>query len=426
MSRTLCYVRASFIEVFRVLSGVSLRSWILLFLGPMYAFFGTWTGGVSTTVRMASAAPLVALVIWSAVADIVKRPAGTWITKAVMAWVILFIAMTIVIIPKYDLHDELLLTEAGLQKISGGVDPYGADYRGTIVDQWYGHSTHESYVNGVYPAWDHYVYLPGFFVASLPFYVVLHGITGWYDQRLIYLLAYAGILVGAWTQLKRSPIREPLTLILALNPFLTTASYGFNDLLPVMLLMMTGLAFARQRTYLAAAVYGLALATKQTMLLTVPFLLPVFIAKARIASRSLVRTACTVVGVAVAVVLPFFLWSPWHMYDDTMRFFFGSAAYPISGEGISSLLLMTGVVRADQYVPFWLLQLLIAVPLMVVLWRWAKRQPSLTGPFLGATGAICLLWFFSRYFLPAHAYVIILLIIISFVIGEVQRTHETS
>jgi len=424
MFRATQYVRESFAEVFRRLSNVSMRSWILLFLGPMYTFFGTWMSGISTTIRIVSSIPLVMVIGWSLFADVVKKPSGTWITKIVMAWVILFIAMTIVVVPKDRLHDELLLTEASLQKITSGVDPYAADFRGTVVDQWYGHPTHESYVNGVYPAWDHYVYLPGFFVISIPFYAVAHGVAGWYDQRLIYLLAYAAILAGAWTQLRKSPIREPLTVILALNPFLTTASYGFNDLLPVMLLMITGLALAKKRTYLAAGAYGLALATKQTMLLTVPFLLPPFIRIVRDTSRSLTRAVSIVFGVMAAVIVPFLLWSSWNMYDDTVRFFYGSSAYPVSGEGISAILLKIGVVKADQYYPFWLLQLVIAVPLMVVFWRWARRQSSLTGPFLAATGAISVFWFFSRYFLPAHAYVIILLVIISFVIGEAQRSHD--
>ncbi len=426
MPRIPHYVRESFTEVFSRLSGISLRSWFLVFLAPIYVFFGTWMSGISIWIRIVVALPLAVLVCWSVVADITKKSAGTWITRAVVAWVIIFIMITIIVVPKNHLHDELLLTEAGLQKITQGVDPYTANFRGTIVDRWYGHATHASYVDGVYPAWDHYVYLPGFFVVSMPFYAALHGLFNWYDQRLIYLLAYAAILIGAWTQLRNSPMREPLTIVLALNPFLTTASYGFNDLLPVMLLMMTGLALARKRVYLAATMYGLALSTKQTILLTMPFMLLPFIAIAKETSRSLTRVIGVAIGVAAIIIVPFALWSPWNFYDDTLRFFLSTAAYPISGEGISSILLKIGIVKADQYFPFWVLQLFVAVPLAAVLWRWAKRHSLLTGPFLGAAGTIAAFWFFSRYFLPAHAYVIILLIIISFIIGEAQRSQQVA
>ncbi len=423
MSNTPRYVRDAFAEAFRWLARVSFRSWILVFFGPLFALLTAWIGRIPAVVAAAVSVPMVMTVVASVIADVRRKPFGTWLTKAAVAWAIAYVAVSIVAVPKHKLHDELLITQVAMEKISSGEDPYGADYRGTIVDRWTGHDLKLSYVNGVYPGWDHYVYLPGFFAVSYPVYLVVHGLTGAYDQRIVYLMAYAALTIGTWMSLKRSPVREPLTLVFALNPFFMNVTYGFNDLLPIALFALTGFLMAHKKPFAAAVCYGLALATKQTMALTIPFMIPAFIHTAATMKRSVMPMLAVAAAAAAVVVLPFFLWSPSRFFNDTVGFFFSSTAYPIHGEGLSGLLKRAGLVTESQYFPFWIFQVAATLPLVGYFMRRTLRSSDLREPFFGAAVTIGVLWFFSRYFLTSHAHGIILLIALSFIISESQRTH---
>lgn len=419
------YIRDSFVEAFRWLRRVSIRSWILVFFGPLFALLAAWIGRIPASVVAVAAAPLVTVIVASVAADVRRKPFGTWLTKAVVAWAIAYVAVSIIAVPKHNLHDELLITQVAMEKISDGEDPYGANYRGTIVDLWTGHELRLSYVNGVYPGWDHYVYLPGFFAVSYPVYLIVHGLTGAYDQRIVYLIAYAALTVGAWMSLKRSPIREPLTLVFVLNPFFMNVTYGFNDLLPIALFAVTGYLMAHKKLFAAAVCYGLMLATKQTMALTIPFMIPAFIHTAATMKRSAVPMLAAVAATAALVILPFFLWSPSRFFNDTVSFFFSSTAYPIHGEGLSGLLKTAGLVTENQYFPFWIFQIFATLPLAAYFMRRTLRSPDLHEPFFGSAVTIGVLWFFSRYFLTSHAHGIILLLALSFIISESQRSYAS-
>ena len=237
-------------------------------------------------------------------------------------------------------------------------------------------------------------------------------------------MAYALLVFGSWWSLKRSPVREPLTLAFALNPFFMNVTYGFNDLLPVALLALTGFLLVRRKFIGTAIVYGLALSTKQTMLLTLPFVLPALLRACRSRVRSWTVVFAVLSATVAAVMLPFFLWSPARFFDDTVRFFLSSTAYPIHGEGLSGLLIRTGAVTSTQYFPFWIFQAIGTIPLYVYFMRRARRTTSYHAPFFAAAVTIGVFWFLSRYFLTSHAHVIILLIILSFVISEAQRSHD--
>lgn len=425
MVRAPQYVRASFAEAFQWLRRVSLRTWMVIFLGPAFAFLVVNSGRAPAPVAWYAAILLAIWIVALVIADARRTPFGSWATKAVIAWAIAVIAVSIGATSKVAQHDELLLTEVAMEKVQRGDDPYGADYRGTLVDRWTGHSQRLSYVNGVYPGWDHYVYFPGFLVLGYPVYAVVHGITGMYDQRIVHVLAYAALVAGAWLSLRRSPRREALTLIVALNPFLMNVAYGLNDLVPIALLALAGFSLAGKKPIAAAVWYGLALATKQTTALTIPFMLPMLVRTARQAQTQPTRVLAVAAVTAAIVVVPFFVWSPSRFFDDTVRFFFSAAAYPIHGDGLSGLFARIGLVTEGQYYPFWIFQIAATVPLLAYFVRKTLRSHDLGVPFFASAVTIGVLWFFSRYFLTSHAHGIILLLILSFVISESQRSIAT-
>ena len=73
----------------------------------------------------------------------------------------------------------VIQTEAAIQYLLAGQNPYVQDYVNTPMAEW-GFS---AYRTALY----HYPYLPWTFIFSAPFYV-LGTAAGFYDQRLVYLL----------------------------------------------------------------------------------------------------------------------------------------------------------------------------------------------------------------------------------------------
>ncbi len=416
-----------FVDPFRdELRPISVRTWIILFGGPTFVFLSLDYPfiKISLAARLVAALPVAAAVVASLLVDYgVIRRRRSAVTIFVIAWMVCLLAASIVSAPKNALHDELLQTETALEGIEQGINPYQRDYTGTLVETWLGNLRHLSWVNGEHPALHHYVYLPGLLVLSLPFHALIH-LTGWYDQRIVYLIAFVILLVLAWRALARSPVREPLLLLLVLNPLNRAIFVGLNDLPMLLLLAITGFAIIRRRFLLAAAAYGLALVTKQPAWFTVPFVLPLLVQRVRAAGQSWPRTLGVMAGVALAVALPFVLWSPSAIYDDTIGFFTSGRSYPIIGEGLGELLVQIGIVgRGDPY-QFWPFQLIFALPTIIVLALWVRRQPTLQRAFLAASLSLTVVWFFSRYFLLGHVTVITILMMLAFLIGEAERTAE--
>ncbi|MFH0829477.1 MAG: glycosyltransferase family 87 protein [Candidatus Kerfeldbacteria bacterium] len=427
MADAVQYIRESFREIWRWLIKLSLRTWLIIFLGPMFALLASWQLQLSFSGTAIIQLPIVIIVSICMYEDLRKRILPMqWPAVAIGAFVVLLVFCSIALVPKTELHDELLLTESALQKMFKAQNPYAADYRGSLVDEWVGQSTKTSYVNGVYPGWDHYVYLPGFFVVSAPFYVVVKPLFGWYDQRIVYGVTFALLLIVLWASLAHSPRRVELFTAFSLSPFLISVLYGFNDILSIFLLALTALLLVKKKVVFAAIVYGLALATKQTAWITALFFVPIFIATVKASARSVTSVFLILLASTAAIIVPFFLWSPSGFFDDTVRFFLGSTAYPISGEGIGRFLLNAGIVTGSQSFPFWVFQIAVTLPLAVVLCIALIKRPTVSRSFFAATATLACYWFFSRYFLAAHVNVIILLLMIGLIITEVEHNKGTT
>lgn len=405
-------------SVFRELAEqFSLRSWLLLFFGP--TFFGAshrylGTGSVGSVALLAV---LGAIVVLSLLSDrgMVRWP-GAWFTYAGLCWVVLLLAVNVINVPKHQFHDEVLLTESALSGITHGVDPYAMDFHNTIVERWVGHAGMSGYLNGEYPNWSHYVYFPGLLAVSLPPYVVLHGLFGWYDQRLVYLITLIILMIAFSRALRRSPVRDALLIAFFLNPFFSTMFIGFNDIVAITALVLTALSFRRKKPYTSAVLFGFSLVSKQIMVLSIPFFLFLLVKSAKASRRSPFIVLATAGTTAAAIIAPFFLWSPNAFIDDTVKFF--QNAYPIAGEGFSKLLLLAGAVQPDSSYPFLALQLAFTVPVVVLLFRWLQRAWSPRRAMFATVLALLPMEFFSRYFQPSHAATLILLALAGFLIPD--------
>jgi len=286
-------------------------------------------------------------------------------------------------------HDGgVIQTEATIQFLLAGENPYVEDYTQTPMAEWgFG-----KYRTALY----HYPYLPWTFLFSAPFYLLGQAV-GFYDQRLVYLLLLAIALALAPRLTSGSRARLALVAFLALNPIMALdVIFGQNDvfILSWILLSLVSWQAWRQsadsphpRTWLlilSALLYGLACASKPTAWFFAPFYGLLLVSDRlelatdgwggllRAVPRILLRALPALVVFAL-LLLPYILWDPGAFYDDVWRWSSGQGetGYQIWGWGFSNFVLALGWVP-DRFAlwPFWLTELLVALPLLIwFLWR---------------------------------------------------------
>ena len=274
---------------------------------------------------------------------------------------------------------------------SAGVNPYVADYLDTPMATW-----GTEYRTALY----HFPYLPWTFLFSAPFYLLSQLLVGWFDQRFVYLLLFIATLILAYGLAGRRIDKLAMVMVIELNPILASdVVFGQNDLF-VLFWVVLGVYLFRQAEFatksgrhsqavrwLAFGAVGLACAAKPTAWFLLPFLmlytlrdslnvkgregrLSINVAEA---IGNLVRQMWPLVFVFVAVVGPWFVWNPAAMVDDVWSWASGTAdiPYQIRGWGLSNFILAFGLVPDRlAYWPFWILEILIALPLAILLlWR---------------------------------------------------------
>lgn len=311
--------------------------------------------------------------------------------------------------PHRYVHDNAVLIEAGIQQLMAGRNIYAVDFRGTALAAWQGGKFFDASSNTWFdnPALDHYITLPFYTAASVPFGWVSARLLGFYDQRFVDLAAYAVICIVTYALLRRGRIIG--LLLLALNPLQVHALLvGTSDTFVLALLLVAVWFCARQRWMTASVMLALAANSKQTSWLVIPFLLAYGYALFRHAGlgfRSAIgrcaRQFWPLPAVFALIAAPFFFWNPQAFLDDVYRYPAGllPTSFPIFGEGLSVLLQLLGFPATPRsYFPYGLLEIVIAGPVFGVLMVWLIRRPSL-GRALGSSGVLLLtfLWL-SRFF----------------------------
>lgn len=309
--------------------------------------------------------------------------------------------------PALFIHDGALQMEEAVRFLLHGKNPYQEEYTATPVARWLG-----GYVWGVpNPALHHFVYPPGHLLLSTVAYGVVRPMLGFYDDRVVYLLAYLGVLMLGY-RLGRTPAHRVMAVaLLGLNPFFGTyLANGRNDILVTFLLLLVFVAMDRGRWGWAGAAFGFAAAVK-------PFawvFIPVFAVAAAFRGDASgigprIRAAVGPLAVAAAVflplVLPFVLWNPAAFYDDVWRYPTGTASssYPIIGSGLSSVFIAAGWIRnRTDYFPFWIPQLLLVLPAVAALLPMVARRPTAGRVALAGTVLVFLWGYASRFFTENH------------------------
>ncbi len=307
-------------------------------------------------------------------------------------------------------HDGgVIQTEATIDYLLQGRNPYVEDYLKTPMAEWG--------IGEFRTALYHYPYLPWTFLFSAPFKLLSERAIGWYDQRFVYLLLFAVLLLLAPGLTQRRDAKLLLVMLIGLNPLMgSDLIYGQNDSFVLawlgisLWLWMRGqrAGAARGWVWAAAAVFGLACASKPTAWFLAPFYLFLLAGGApadlwRHPAAWLRRAAAAVWPAVLAVFLivgPYFVWNPAAMVDDVWAWANGTSAtaYQIWGWGASNLLLATGRVASRfVYWPFWIPQLLLSLPLLLaLLWR-QVRSNTLDRALWGYALTLSVFFFFSRF-----------------------------
>jgi len=116
-------------------------------------------------------------------------------------------------------HDAAMQVEEAIRFLLQARNPYAENYLETPLAQWeYAFPPPE-----VNPALYHNAYLPFIFLFSAPLYACSTWLTGWYDQRLVFLLLF---LTACWLYMQHGrSVTRRLSLLIVFGPNLFGVSH---------------------------------------------------------------------------------------------------------------------------------------------------------------------------------------------------------
>jgi len=321
--------------------------------------------------------------------------------------------------------DWPLQIEAGASLVLSGQSPYAYDYGSTEMRLW---SERANFPNN--PAIRHAIHLPINFLLGAITAPPWRALTGWYDARIILIAAYLLVLLLAPRLAWGWEEGHALQIGLALNPILVSSFVvGLSDYLLIACIL--AVFWLRQRGWsrAAAAMLGVAVATRQFSWLLVPiyvaaewFALPQ--PGARVRLRELIRRLWPLPAIAALAIVPFFLANPRGFYTDVITYGGGGIddAFPIGGPGafgISVIVLGMGWVkgRSAQF-PFLLLQLLATIPLITyAIWS-QRRQNTLRHMLLSYVVVLAAFLFMGRFMNVNYVGYLFALMLLTYFIAE--------
>lgn len=329
--------------------------------------------------------------------------------KHVMLWLLIIVVIgsafvSAIIVrhqtaPVYMIHDIVLQQESAIRFLLDGKNPYAVTYFGTPLEQW-----HYS-ITEVNPALYHFVMEPFYLLFSLPFYVVANTLFGFFDGRMPLLFLFFSILVLASYIVKDQEKKRQFLILLAFNPaMLGYTLEGRSDIFMYAFLFASFVLLLKKKYVLSAIPMALAFAVKQSVWPLFPFYIALLFFKLR-NGQNVAKVIAVFIAVFVLIVAPFFFWDKKAFLDSTIFYLSGATeySYPISGYGFGMLLSQLGVINdVSSYYPFHIWQSIIGLPVLIVLIRFLRRNPSVKRLILVYTLFLFVFWYFSRYFNNSH------------------------
>ncbi len=331
------------------------------------------------------------------------------IVKTVLLWCIIFMTIGAAVLsaiivrhqtaPIFGVHDIVLQQEAAIRFFLHGKNPYAATYFGTPLEQWHYSDTE------INPALYHFVMQPVYLIFPVPFYLFMGHIIGFFDARVpLFILLIALLLLASLLQKNPERSREFL-ILLAFNP--STLPYfieGRDDIFMFAFLFAAWFFLYKKNELWGGVCMALAFATKQSVWPLFPF----YVAYLYYEKKSVKETLISLIPFALICtlfIIPFFIWNPQAYLASTIFYLSGNTAhsYPVAGYGLGALLHQFGIIKdVHAYYPFWIWELIIAVPLLFLLLRWQQKENSIQRMIILYGLFLFVFWYLSRYFNNSH------------------------
>lgn len=311
-------------------------------------------------------------------------------------------------------HDGgVLQTEAAIRFLLAGQNPYAVDYSQTEMARSHHSSPAMWQAMGLRanPAFSFLPYPPLHVLASAPLYLAAMHTLGWYDQRLVYLVALFAL--GALVPFVTSNRRLQLVLLafLLLCPWQTRyVVQGYNDVVCVLFLVATAAAMRGRRPAVAGLCLALACGAKQFAWFGIPLYLAWLgaeIAALPPAARAAAwARPLAVFGVVASLLFaPFFFWGPGAFLRSLVLAQGYEYPFRIQGLGLANLFVLLGWVREPMGALLLqsVLQMLILPVLGWGVWR-ILRGGGVPAFLRALAGAVFLFVFVSRHFAPNYLF----------------------
>ncbi|MBI4511716.1 MAG: DUF2029 domain-containing protein [Deltaproteobacteria bacterium] len=186
------------------------------------------------------------------------------------------------------------------------------------------------------PAFEHLPYPPGNIIISAPIQWLAQATLGFYDQRILYLVAAIALAVILARLCPKGAPRRIVVLLVLLSPLVRGyLIVGRNDVLLLVPLALFGTALYRQRWRTAAAWLGVALTMKQFALFVLPFFFVLAYMQGGRNISTVLRRTWPALAIPVAVILPFLAWDASALVEDLLLWNLGAGAdaYPVRWDG---------------------------------------------------------------------------------------------
>lgn len=295
--------------------------------------------------------------------------------------------------PWFHTNDASYQVELAGQRLLDGENPYGSTYAGTGLERFYSLDGTPVLDGGARTvALDHLAYFPGLPVLAAPFQALPAPFD---DVRLVMLLAALGLIPAALLLPGPLSVRLTAGAVLAANPLMIRSTwFGILDATVVLCLVLAFALALRGRWGWVGLLIGLALIQKQYAFVAVPFLA---LAAWQMGGREALRRAGLGLVIPIAVALiPFLIWDARAFIEDTL--IFGTSAYRIVGYGLSAILVDLGIVDRDGTYPFWLVAIVIWLPVTLRLLQLQRRDPVAWRAAFGFAVSFLVLAWVARYF----------------------------
>lgn len=331
-------------------------------------------------------------------------------SKLVLFWLVLFgsigagLFSAIVVrhqtSPIYGVHDIILQQESAIQFFLHGKNPYATTYFGTPLQQWHYSDTE------INPALYYFVMQPFYFLFAVPFYLVMgHGI-GFFDARVPLFFLFIAILIMIQRLIKDEDKKRIFMILFAFNPaYVSYFMEGRDDIFLFAFLFAGLYLLYKKKLSWAQIPLALSFAIKQSVWPMFPFLL-MYLYQETHNWKKLLKYIAIFAIVFGIIAMPFFAWNPKAFLDSTIFYLSGNVAhsYPVAGYGLGMILSQAGVIKnVHAYYPFWIWQAIFALPLMVGLLYWQKKENTVQRLILVYGIFLFVFWYLSRYFHNSHA-----------------------